>query len=126
MDNLDSYIYIILSILFVAFSALRKKKKQVDGNEHIRPDKIESIFDLLNQENMVQQNQFSRKPKIKDEEIQITQKIVTPEKTVLKQSNMRKPVIEKNLLFEKEEETDLDFDLKEAVIYAEILNRKTF
>lgn len=129
--NWDALIYIVLSIIIFTVSVMRKKKKRVSRlNIDKGVNQKQDIFDLL-----------TGRQSYEDEiEMQDESKKILPDETELKNidqinrtisnNNVKKEADSMSNLDERQdkiEEIELDdFDLRQAVIYSEILNRKLF
>jgi len=132
--DIDSIIYIIISIAVLAVSALKKRKKQSGTSKSEKQSGSSGIFDFIeanfqsntpDQEEEIQtQYEVSEKePKSTREKQESYQQLIQNEE---KRTIHVSPDNQEKELNEDEIDVSESFDLKEAVIYSEILNRKTF
>lgn len=129
--NWNALIYILLSIVIFAVSAMRKKKKRdsqlnIDKGVHQKQD----VFDVLTggqiYEDRIKAQLDNEEIKPVEAEIKNIDHIseLVDEKKVEKETKSMSNWGERQ--DESEEIEEDDFDLRQAVIYSEILNRKPF
>ena len=125
--NIDSIIYIVLTILILVISILRKKKKPLSAeNEDNEVFQESTIFDLLDPSK--REAIFnSEKESIIAEEPKVQSTLDIKENTLQGIDHSAKISEPKKDAYDIEAEGNtIDFDLKEAVVYSEILNRKEY
>ena len=122
-------VYLILIVIFAIYSSQKKKRKKeaaLLGNTANQPSNIKSFFEeLLNSE----QTTLVPEPQIEYfDEPEPEVKIETPIKPVIekKEKKISKKVKIDAYSQEIVTESEIDFDLREAVINSELLNRKYF
>ena len=128
-DNFDSLIYIIITIVAFVISALGKKKKKsaqrvAPVNREEPPQRRERPFlsnleQLLNEELGINNQSFTNQFEDKEEvpysiEFDDTNEIYT------------NSVKDAELLESEDESSLADFNLEDAIIYSEIINRKEY
>jgi LPS O-antigen subunit length determinant protein (WzzB/FepE family) len=115
--DLDNIIYIIATIVIFVVSLLGQKKKKVEVPVS-KPDE-EGVYSLNDFEKILERKQEYRQPENVIEEVKEEQKEeVKPVKEALRPKKEKK-----NL---HEEENQDGFDVKSAIIYSSILERKKF
>ena len=129
--NWDALIYIVLSIIIFAVSVMRKKKKRVSPlNIDEGVNQKQNIFDLLtgqqSYEEEIEMQEESKEIQPAETEIKNNEQInrTISDKSVEKEVGSRTNLDERQDEIEEIEQDD--FDLRQAVIYSEILNRKLF
>lgn len=132
--NWDALIYIALSIIIFAVSVMRKKKKPVshlDINKGV--NQKQDIFNVITggqiYEDRLMMQTESKEIQADETEIENTGQINrTISKNEVAKETKSKP--EKSDWYEEQDKSAEiewdDFDLRQAVIYSEILNRKLF
>lgn len=129
--NWNALIYILLSIVIFAVSAMWKKKKRdsqfdIDKGVHQKQD----VFDVLTggqiYEDRIKAQLDNEEIKPVEAEIKNIDQIsrLVDENDAKKETNSLSNLYERQDASEEIEEED--FDLRQAVIYSEILNRKPF
>jgi|GEM_PF-5558189 hypothetical protein len=116
--ELDNIIYIIITIAIFAVSLLgQSKKKKIEKVE--TEDEIQ--YSLNDFEKILQRKEEFKKDEIEDDE-------AISSETVMKLPYENDKLIESNKLPAQieEKETDDGFDIKSAVVYSSILERKKF
>ncbi len=130
MDDLGNILYILAMLAAVIFSAL-KKKKQAKGMEQM-PDEVPPIHHPMDEDDMVRElKELFKSPKQNQPQPKRRQVVVQPQPVNVKQAGnvTSKPKFSKPIIEEVEEvEDDFVFDkeqidLRQAVIYSEILKR---
>lgn len=125
MDDIFNILFFVVTIIIFIISAIRKNKKGSQKPKNSIQSSIESFFDIPQEEIKVETNDFMQQVSInKDdlEEIEIPKKVTrdfTEAKSVIpdeiKEDEIGRP-----------SEAGIEFDLRSAIIYKEILNRKEF
>ncbi len=118
--ELDNIIYIIATIVIFVVSLLGQKKKKVEAPTVEHED--EGVFSLNDFEKILERKQEYQQPEQPIEEyVEETKEEVEPMKEEIKEE---KKTREKNI--KTDEENQDGFDVKSAVIYSSILERKKF
>jgi hypothetical protein len=152
-DIFDSLIYIVITIVVFAISILKKKKKKQtkpvyysqENNEHTKEESLLPNLEKLIREQVGIQNPYSYEDQYVEQEELIREKkpsdildVVPPEMLDDKvdvpysieyddtSDIFNHSFGDGDLTAEKNNEVLENFDLQEAVIYSEILNRKEF
>lgn len=129
--NWNALIYILLSIVIFAVSAMWKKKKrdsQFDIDKGV--NQKQDVFDVLTggqiYEDRIKAQLDNEEIKPVEAEIKNIDQIsrLVDENDAKKETNSLSNLYERQDASEEIEEED--FDLRQAVIYSEILNRKPF
>lgn len=139
-DSLQTIIYIILTIAFIIYSAIRKKKPTKSNNPSVSDNDVEvqksnptSFMNFL-------EDQFSEKTHNNIQENELNYEEVLEQQKVsniVDNGNMENKVdvvgndkVNDNETIKETEISDeskiFKFDLKKAVIYSELLNRKNY
>lgn len=130
-DFIQVLIFLVTFIIFIV-SAVRKQKKKSGGKSSSFESVIESFFGV--QEKNTPEQQI---PQYEQQENQFEQQIISD--TNISKRKADKPLYKEGVdaipnrddynYLEKEteeEDDESEFDLQSAVIYSEILNRRTF
>jgi len=120
MDDFFQIMVLLITIVIFVVSALRKQKKQTNQNPAIIDGVLESFFGIPPE---------LKRPIIEDEpEVQqpvevIAKKPYKPDNVVEGEKAIINKPVENELVNESQ---GIEFNLRDAVIYSEILNRRTF
>lgn len=145
-DNFGSFIYIIITIVAFGISALGKRKKQKAKNtlpfKNENPSKpkqkpfLSNLEQLLKEEMGITNNDYIAEPiieQVKEEVISVPEKLLdSKEETPFSieyedTSEIFSHSIEESDITKAEDELIIkDFNLRDAVIYSEIINRKEY
>lgn len=136
MDDLVQVLIFVATAIFFIFSAVKKSKKK-SGNKSVT---FESVVESFLGEPVKKAQELEVEPDTEFTQHQAWFEQEHDEVSVVEPSKSTKSSFEEegvdaipdkkstsNLAYEiEEEEAELEFDLREAVIYSEILNRKTY
>ncbi|NOZ46768.1 MAG: hypothetical protein GXO79_08285 [Chlorobi bacterium] len=125
--NWESILYIVISAIIIIASALKKKKKPTQNitgsSEQKKPfnfmDVLQSGISNMVENTPEPTTEYEEKVEIetkKTEPVFIEGEDVIPDKTPIKDFD----------IILNEEDAGIEFDLKNAIIYSEIINRKQF
>ncbi len=119
MDDFGQIIGLILAILFFAVGALRKKNKA--GSAQQTTAKENDIFDVLFDSGLTNNDDIFVQARATNRVYEPTE-----EKKVQMVENVQPQVVhnEKKVVKQVKTKKKNKFDIKQAVIYSEILNRK--
>ncbi len=117
--DLDNIIYIIATIVIFVVSLLGQKKKKVEVP--VSKPQEEGVYSLNDFEKILERKQEYRQPESIIEEIKEEPKEF--EKTI--NEDHKKGTKQKKSTLDEEENQD-GFDVKSAIIYSSILERKKF
>lgn len=133
-DYIETFLYILFTIVFIVLGSLRKKKKQTisknvknnDAFEEIQntDKRPKTIFDLLEQqfeepENKIVEEEFqppaTQEPKLENQPVEMVENV---------ERQIDSAYVEEEI--KKEDQHEPDFNLRSAIIYSEIINRKYY
>jgi catalase len=130
-DYIETFLYILVTVIFIIVGSLgKKKRKQVNTKSYnssseepqVKFEQPSNIFDYLNEkinepliDTLEEEIEIPAEdePKIEDEPIEMVENV--------EQQTFLEPNLHENLMKDSEQ---VDFDLRRAIIYSEILNRK--
>lgn len=123
MENLfELIVFFITAVIFIV-SAITKQKKKPNEQSSGMDNLVESFFGLVEESNVSQRNERQEVAYENKEEIVQRQK---EEKKITYERASEHAEKEKKDIESDVESQAVDFDLRKAVIYSEILNRKHF
>ncbi len=121
MDDLKNILVFVATIAFFIFSAIRKSKKKTASKGGNISESIESMFGLQT-EHIQPSNQFEAPANL----IDVKNDEISNKEIIIKEEVNKMPNEIKQTQITDTIENKPVFDLKEAVIYSEILKRKEF
>lgn len=136
-DYIETFLYILFTIIFIIVGTLGKKKRKpqqttnkfvsnkvTDEYTEQRRKQPLNIFDYIENQFQEQENEFEfddqepparEEPKIEEEQVEMVENVERQIKDIPVFTNKKEEKVEK-----------IDFELKKAIIYSEILNRKYY
>lgn len=125
MENIfELVVFFITAVIFIV-SAITKQKKKTNQQTHTSgmDNLVESFFGIT--EDTVEEPQVEAEQTFNEAPVDRTKKVVYNNKIA---KETEKDVPNKRFVTpsEEKEEEAIDFDLRQAIIYSEILNRKHF
>ena len=125
-DVIQILVFVVTIVIFIA-SAVIKQKKKPNGKSSNFESVVESLFGIPSEV-----NQPVKSPIIKDYYEEEEDFVIVESKKTEKEyeEGVRSIKLENNVnrveLIEEEEDDEDQFDLRQAIIYSEIINRKEF
>lgn len=125
MDNIfELVVFFVTAIIFIV-SAITKQKKKSNAKPSNVENLVESLFGLPDE---TQQQNIAEEEPIEYQETKTTYQPKTDFKRTESTIGIKDAIPKDDIatMENEEEDEEIDFDVRQAVIYSEILNRKHF
>lgn len=125
MDDIFNILFFVVTIIVFVLSAIRKGKGTNKEPQSNIQQSLESLFDLPIEKEYETEDDFVQH--VPEKEAEVIESEKSDEKVIdIKESHKNIPDVIKKAEIGSDKTEKVEFDLRSAIIYKEILNRKEF